>query len=148
MDAYLTGRKLPRRLPSQELDADDGQARQDDDHQDLPEVVDPGYERQPQQEEHRDDRVHGDRMVAQVRRQEAPDRDLVAAGTGQQAAANERDADREHEQRPLAKAGGEEAATESTPLPIRRRSSKTKRVARTIAPPAAINASRRQPLAR
>ena len=41
-----------------------------------------------------------------------------------------------------------EAATESTPLPIRRRRTKMNSVATKIPPPAAINASRRHPLAR
>ena len=41
-----------------------------------------------------------------------------------------------------------EAATESTPLPIRRRSRRTNSVATRIPPPAAIKASRRHPLAR
>ena len=41
-----------------------------------------------------------------------------------------------------------ELATDSTPLPIRRRAKRTNSVATRIPPPAAINASRRHPLAR
>src|SRR5436190_7420956 len=62
-----SGRKLPRRLPAQYLDAHDGQHGERNDHQDLTEVVDPGYERQPEQEERGHRGVHRDRMVAQVR---------------------------------------------------------------------------------
>ena len=47
------GRKLPCRLPAQDLDAHHGQHGENHDHQDLPEVVDRGKERQPDQEEER-----------------------------------------------------------------------------------------------
>ena len=54
------------------------------------------------------DGVDGDRMVAQIRGEETTHRDLVAPGPRQGAAADERDPDREHEQRPLAKPRGED----------------------------------------
>ena len=73
-------RKLPCRLPAQDLDADHGQRGENEDHEDLPEVVDRGKERQPDQEDKGENRVDDNRAVAQVRRQEASHGDLVAAG--------------------------------------------------------------------
>ena len=50
------------------------------DHEDLPDVVDRGKERQPEQEDKGDNRIDDNRAVAQVRREEASHGDLVAAG--------------------------------------------------------------------
>ena len=78
-------RKLPRRLPAQDLDAHHGQRGENDDHEDLAEVVDRGKERQPEQEEEGENRIDDNRVVAQVRREEASHGDLVAAGPCEQA---------------------------------------------------------------
>ena len=101
-------RKLPRRLPPQDLDAHHGQRREHDDHQDLPEVVDPGMNDSQSRNSAATTAVDRDRMVAQVRREEASHRDLVAPGPRQGAAADECDPDREDEQRPLAKPRGDD----------------------------------------
>jgi hypothetical protein len=64
-------RELRGSLPPQSFDSHDGQAREQENHDHLSEILDAGDERQPEDEKGRDNQVHQDRLFTQVGCQDA-----------------------------------------------------------------------------
>ena len=71
--------ELARGLPAQRVHADEGENRKQDYRQHLPEVVDPGDEGEPEQEEGRHNDIGRGRALAQMGREPPPHRGGVAA---------------------------------------------------------------------